>query len=272
MKQVVYLAIFVISIVSFGCRATKKINTVIAKKDSAVTTIIADAHADSLRYIREVYGKLAANTIDYKTFSAKMKVEYWDKDGKGPDLTVFVRMQKDSVIWLSVNATVFSYEAFRVLITPDSVKLLNKQDKIAQLRSVKYLEEVAQIPFDFKTVQELIIGNPLFLDSNIVSYRKGSESISLLSMGELFKNLITVGVENYLLQHIKLDDQNQRRNRTADLSFSNYNGQGGIAFSTYRKMSFTEKSKIDVQMEFKQYAFNESLSYPFSIPKNYSVQ
>lgn len=113
MKQFAYLAIILVSIASIGCRATKKINTVIAKKDSAVTTIIADAHADSLRYIREVYDKLAANTIDYKTFSAKMKVEYWDKDGKGPDLTVFVRMQKDSIIWLSVNATVFSYEAFQ---------------------------------------------------------------------------------------------------------------------------------------------------------------
>jgi hypothetical protein len=272
MKQLVYVAAVLIGIASVGCSATKKINTVIAKKDSAQTTILAGAHEDSLRYIREVYGKLASNTIDYKTFSAKMKVEYWDKDGKGPDLTVFVRMQKDSIIWLSVNATVFSYEAFRILITPDSLKLINKQDKVVQLRSVKYLEEVAQIPFDFKSVQELIIGNPLFLDSNIVSYRKGPETISLLSMGDLFKNLITIGVENYLLQHIKLDDQNLRRNRTADLSFSNYSGQGGIPFATYRKMSFTEKAKIDVQMEFKQYAFNESLSYPFTIPKNYTVQ
>lgn len=272
MKQLVYLVILGLGMLAIGCRPTKKINTAISKKDSAVTTILADAHEDSLRYIREVYNKVESNLIDYKTFSAKMKVEYWDKDGKGPDLTVFVRMQKDSIIWLSVNATVFSYEAFRILITPDSVKLINKQDKVVQLRSVKYLEEVAQIPFDFHTVQELIIGNPLFMDSNIVAYRKGPESISLMSMGDLFKNLITVGIDNFLLQHIKLDDQNQRRNRTADLSYSNYSGQGGVPFSTYRKMSFTEKSKIDVQLEFKQYAFNESLSYPFSIPKNYNVQ
>lgn len=272
MKQLVYIGVFIVCMVAVGCRATKKINTVIAKKDSAVTTLLANAHEDTLRYIRELYNKIESNTIDYKTFSAKMKVEYWDKDGKGPDLTVFVRMQKDSIIWLSVNATVFSYEAFRILITPDSLKLINKQEKLVQLRSVKYLEEVAQIPFDFKAVQELIIGNPLFLDSNIVSYRKGPESISLLSMGELFKNLITIGVENHLLQHIKLDDRNVVRNRTADLSFSNYSGQGGIPFSTFRKMSFTEKAKIDVQMEFKQYSFNESLSYPFAIPRNYSIQ
>lgn len=268
------LSLFVLAtiIVAASCKPTRKINSAINRKDSVTTTLLENAHADSVKYVREVYRKVAENVIDYKTFSGKMKVEYWDKDGKGPDLTVFVRMQKDSLIWLSVNATVFSYEAFRILITPDSIKLINKQEKLVQLRSVKYLEEVAQIPFDFKTVQELIIGNPLYLDSNIISYRKGPQSVSLLSVGDIFKSLLTVGVDNYLLQHIKLDDKNTVRNRTADLSYSNYNGQGGIPFATYRKMSFTEKSKIDVQMEFKQYAFNESLSYPFSIPKNYSVQ
>ncbi|MBC6490572.1 DUF4292 domain-containing protein [Flavihumibacter stibioxidans] len=272
MKQLVYLLVLLFSIGVIGCRSTKKLNTAIAKKDSVVTTVLADAHADSMNYIRDVFSKLEKNRIDYKTFSAKMKVEYWDKDGKGPELMVFVRMQKDSLIWLSVNATVFSYEAFRILITPDSVKLINKKDKVVQFRSVKYLEEMAKIPFDFKNVQEMIIGNPLFLDSNIVSYKKGPNSISLLSIGELFKNLLTMGNENYLLQHIKLDDVDVIRNRTCDMTFSNYDGSAGIPFSTFRKISFTEKSKIDVQMEFKQFSFNESLAYPFSIPKNYSIQ
>lgn len=272
MKKLLFIGALLLGMVAISCRPTKKINSAISNKDTATTTLLENAHEDTLRFVREIYNKLDSNRIDYQTFSAKIKVDYWDKDGKGPDLTVFVRMKKDSIIWLSVNATVFSYEAFRVLITPDSVKLLNKQDKVAQLRSVKYLEEMARIPFDFKTVQELIIGNPLFLDSNIISYQKGPKSISLLSMGDLFKNLITVGVENFLLEHIKLDDRDGVRNRTADLSYSNYSGQGGIPFATFRKMSFTEKSKIDVQIEFKQYSFNESLSYPFSIPRNYSIQ
>lgn len=272
MKQIMYVLVLLIGMGAIGCRATRKLNTAIAKKDSVTTTVLADAHADSMNYIRQVFANLENNRIDYKTFSAKMKVEYWDKDGKGPELMVFVRMQKDSLIWLSVNATMFSYEAFRILITPDSVKLINKKDKVVQFRSVKYLEEMAKIPFDFKNVQEMIVGNPLFLDTNIVSYKTGPSSISLLSIGDIFKNLLTMGNENFLLQHIKLDDVDVIRNRTCDMSFSNYDGTAGMPFSTFRKMSFTEKSKIDVQMEFKQFSFNEKLAYPFNIPKNYTIQ
>jgi hypothetical protein len=91
------------------------------------------------------------NRIDFNTFSGKIKVDYWDKDGKGPDLTVFLRMKKDSIIWISINASLLSIEVFRVMITPDSVKVLNKKDKEFQLRSVSYIQEVAHLPFDFKT-------------------------------------------------------------------------------------------------------------------------
>ncbi|GAO41630.1 DUF4292 domain-containing protein [Flavihumibacter petaseus] len=255
-----------------SCRATKKISTALPKKDSA-QTVMLDPHADSVRVINQVFEGLEKNRISYETFSGKIKVDYWDKDGKGPDLTVFIRMKRDSIIWLSVNATVFSYEAFRILITPDSVKVINKKDKVVQFRSVKYLEEMARLPFDFKNFQDVLVGNPIFVDSNnIISYRRNADAVSILSIGELFKNLLTLSNDNFLLQHIKLDDVDVNRNRTCDLSYGNYNGASGKSFATYRKISLAEKTKLDVQMEFKQYSFNESLNYPFSVPKNYTVQ
>jgi hypothetical protein len=255
-----------------SCRPTRKINTAISKKDTAQVIMITDARRDSLKFIHDVLEGINKNRIDFQTFSGKMKVEYTDKDGKGPDLTVFARIIKDSAIWLSINATVFSYEAFRVLITKDSVKVLNKKDKVVQLRSVSYLQEISQLPFDFTTLQDLIIGNPIYVDSNIVFYRKNENNISLMSSGEYFKNLITVSNNRYLLEHSKLDDVDMRRNRTCDLTYANYENRNGIQFPTLRKITVAEKSKIDVDMDFKQYSFNETLSLPFSIPRNYSVK
>ncbi len=271
MKSIVYMVTALVLLMSAACRTTKKINTVISKKDTA-STVLADAHADSVRYINEVFRSVEKNTVDFNTFSGKMKVEYWDKDGKGPELTVFVRMKKDSVIWLSINATVFSYEAFRLMITPDSVKLLNKKDKVVQYRSVEYLEEIAQLPFDFNTMQDLIIGNPVFLDSNIVSYKNSGSSITLTSVGNFFKNLMTINKENFLLEHVKLDDINPKRSRTSELNYSGYAPTEGNPFATVRKIVLAEKNRLEVQMEFKQFIFNESLNYPFAVPKNYSVQ
>jgi hypothetical protein len=259
-------------VLGVSCRPTKKITTAISKKDTAQVVLIDSLKRDSMAFIHNLLDHLEKNRIDYKTFSAKIKVDYTDKDGKGPELTVFARMIKDSAIWLSINATLFSYEAFRVLITPDSVKVLNRKDKIVQYRSVSYLQELSQLPFDFSTLQDLIIGNPIYVDTNIIFYRKNGGNISLLSSGQFFKNLITVAGHNYLILHSKLDDADATRNRTCDLTYTNYENKTGVNFATLRKISVSEKSKIDIDMDFKQYAFNEVLTLPFSIPKNYTVK
>jgi hypothetical protein len=145
MKQLVFAAFVIGSMVLFSCRSAKIIQTAIAKKDTITTVMIDDSHADSIKYIRNLLSHIDSNRIDFKTFSAKVKVEFEDKNGKQPDLTVFIRIQKDSLIWLSINATILSYEALRILITPDSVKLMNKKDRFYQLRSVNYLQELSLI-------------------------------------------------------------------------------------------------------------------------------
>ena len=96
-----------------------------------------------------------------------MKVNYEGSDGKGYDFTAYLRIQKDSVIWISVQTIIG--EAFRILITSDSVKMISKFGKTKGLilRSVGYLQEAAGVPFDFKTMQDLLIGNPVYLNSNI---------------------------------------------------------------------------------------------------------
>ena len=240
-----------------------------AKKDSvSVVTVAPEARLDSIKFINQVYSEIQKNKIDFKTFSAKIKVDFEGGDGKKSDFNAFVRMAKDSAIWVSVNA-VLGIEAFRILITPDSVKVLNKLDKIVQLRSVNYLKEVTGIPFSFYEVQDLIIGNPIYLDSAIAAYKKEADAISLIHIGNLFKHLITVSSADYRIQFSKLDDVNSSRARTAHITYGNYQGKDDSKFSTFRKVTVSEKTKLDIEMDYKQFEFNEPLNYPFNIPKNY---
>jgi len=117
-----------------------------------------------------------------------------------------------------------------------------------------------------------LLGNPIYLDSNVVSYKKTDQYITLMNVGPLFKHLLAITNGDYLLQHSKLDDTDPLRNRTADLTYTGYEAANGVKFSTERRVSVSEKSKLDVDMNFKQYGFNETLSYPFSIPKNFKRQ
>jgi len=262
-----------ISITAFAlitsCRSTRKIQTAIAtKKDTVVVTPTTDPHADSMRFISDTYAKLLANKIEFETFSAKINTDYEGGDGKKYDVNVFIRMRKDSVIWFSVNGAL-GIEGMRVLINKDSVYILNKLDKEYQVRSIAYLQEVAALPLDLHMVQQLIIGNPVFLDSNIASYTTDGNTITLLNDGTFFKHLISLSNNDHLVLNSKLDDADPLKSRTCFLTYGDYKSDDGRKFSTERTIAVTEKTQLNVKLNFKQYSFNETLSYPFSVPKNY---
>jgi hypothetical protein len=254
-----------------SCRSTKKIQTAIAKKDTvAVVNVPAGpSRNDTVRMIKETLSRVDSNRIDFRTYSAKVNVDYTGGDGKKYNVNANIRMLKDSAIWVSVNA-ILGIEAMRLFITKDSVKLLDKLNKTFTNRSVDYLREVTSLPLNLYTLQDLIIGNPVFLDPNVVSYSISNNQIALLSLGDLFKNLITVDANDKTLLHSKLDDVNPGRNRTADLTYSDYESKRGKPFSTKRRIVVAEKNRLDVKLDFKQYDFDQEVSFPFSIPKNYS--
>lgn len=254
-----------------SCRSTKKIQVAIAKKDTVQTVVLADPKADSVRFIKESFDKLSKNFIEFETFSAKVNTDYRGGDGKKYNVNVFIRMKKDSLIWMSVNG-ILGIEGMRVLVDKDSVKVLNKLDKEYTVRSMDYLQEVASLPLDLNSMQQLIIGNPIFLDSNIVSYSNGGDLISLLYIGKWFKNLISINNNDHLIMNSKLDDVDVQHNRTCYLGYSDYENKTGVNFSTNRNISVTEKTILDIKLNFKQYVFNETLSFPFSIPKNYKIK
>src|SRR6188474_1173202 len=264
------LILIITALAVSSCRSTRKIQSAIAtKKDSVeLKQPTSDPHEDSIRLIKDSYNQLMRNRNEFETFSAKINTDYQGSDGKKYDVNVFIRMKKDSIIWISVNGAL-GIEGMRVLINNDSVRILNKLDKEYQVRSLEYLTEVAALPLDLRTVQELIIGNPVFLDTNIVSYSVDGSTISLLSEGQWFRHIISMNNNDHLVLHSKLDDVDVLRNRTCFLTYTEYENDKGVKFSTSRTISVTEKNKLDVKLKFKQYAFNETLSYPFSVPKNY---
>ncbi len=254
-----------------SCRSARKIQTAISKKDTVATTatLPSTAHKDSILFIQKTMDGIAANKIVFQTFSAKMNVNYRDATDKKYDVNANVRMIKDSVIWISVNA-LLGIEAMRVMITKDSVKLMDKLNKKYTARRVDYLQEVTSLPLDLRTLQDLIVGNPVFLSPNIISYTKSIEGISLLSLGQFFRHLLILDADNNTLKRSKLDDVDIARNRTADLTYTDYEKKKDQQFATKRSITIVEKKKLDIKLDFKQYDFNVDVSFPFSIPKNYT--
>ena len=267
------MRIFLLSVIVLllleSCRSTKQITTVIARKDSAIV-VINPADSDSAKSVRATLSKIKSKQINFTTFSSKVKVEYNDDKNRRFDFNAFVRMKKDSAIWVSIIAA-FNIEAFRVMITPDSLVILDKINRTSQKRSLSYLEKITKVPFDYKTLEDLILGNPVYLENTIVAYADQGEKISFSTLGDAFKHYITVGKTDLNVLFSKLDDVDVTRSRTANLAYSSYVASGPWMFAGVRKISLSEKTKLDVNLEFKQVEFDIPMSFPFGVPKNFRV-
>ena len=263
---------FAFVIIFYSCHSTKKIQIAIKPKDTAAVVVVNlpvnNPVEDSVKFISENLNRINSNRIAFTTFSAKVDVDYEDASGKKSNVNAHVRMYKDSVIWVVITGAL-GIEGLRAYITADSVKLLDKQNKTYTARSVSYLQDVTELPLELRSLQDLLLGNPVFLDSNIVSYSKSANTISLLSNGQFFKNLFTIGETDKLIISSKLDDLDELKNRTCYLTYGDYESKQGVNFSTDRNISVAEKKKLDIKLNFKQYAFNETLTFPFTVPKNY---
>ena len=272
--KIVFVFISLLIIV-FACTPAKKIQRTSeaisnAKIDTTPVAATSEAKAaDSAQLVKDVFDKVLKNKINFTTFNAKVKAAYNSKEGN-EDATAYVRIKKDSVIWLSLRGPL-GIEGFRILITKDSVKVINLLKKNVQLRSISFLQEFAGIPFDFSALQDLIVGNPVFIDSNIQSYNLDNEKhLQVLVTGTFFKNLITADNGNYKIVNSKLDDINPAIRRTCNISYSDYENSSAVLFSTKRNISLeADQSKSDINLDFKQYSFNQPLTFPFTVRTNY---
>jgi hypothetical protein len=265
-----YIFILVL-LAAVACRPTKKVQKIeeaISKKDTTETVVITQVPVvDSAKVLAGIVEKVNTKRINFNTFSAKVKIDYESQENKDGG-TAHIRLQKDKILWVSLTGPL-GVEGFRLLITPDSVTLMNKLQKTVQYRTISYLQELTDIPFDFSTLQDMIVGNPIFADKKVVSYRETGDQLLVFIVGDIYKHLLTLNNRDYTLVHSKLDDVDVTRNRTCDITYSDYETGAGFPFATKRVIHVSEKGKLELQMDFKQYAFNPALTFPFNVPKNY---
>lgn len=279
MKKIALITTIIIT--TIACRPIKKVTVIdnaLEKKDTTQTVIVTKVDTepvkptiDSLAIVKDVLKNISNNKINYNSFNSKVKVEFFGEEAS-ENFTVYLSIIKDSIIYAQLKGAL-GIVGMQAKITKDSVILVRKYgEKYIQKRSISYLTELTKIPFDFYTVQDLLVGNPIFVNNNIATYKFTTENLIVLLLGSQFKNLLTIDNQSKLIVHSKLDDADILKNRTCDITYSNYVIQNNVAFSTYRSISVSEKSKLDVNLEYKDYSFNEPLKYVFTLPKNYKIK
>ncbi|MFM7709808.1 MAG: DUF4292 domain-containing protein [Ferruginibacter sp.] len=233
------------------------------------STALYLSEADSIQMVESAYSQLIGYKKSFGTFQAKTKIESSGAKGKNPDVTALIKIKQDSAIWISLTATILNVEVYRVLITKDSLVLMNKQDKEVQYRSITYLQELIQAPFDYQTLEDLIVGQPVFLSDSVINFGKSTNALSMTLLGDFFKHLITWNPATGELLQSKLDDIDLSRNRTIYMQYDKHENRDGFVFARERRLFASEKNTLEVFLEFKSYEWGIPLSIQFNVPKNY---
>ena len=95
--------------------------------------------------------------IDFRYLTAKSKLSFKSKDQDISNASLHLRVRKDSLIWMSISK--LGIEAARVLITRDSVTILDKIEKQYSVYDFPTLSRQFSFDLSFDLLQALIVGN-----------------------------------------------------------------------------------------------------------------
>lgn len=220
------------------------------------------SRAERLRVIDGI----TRHQLHFNTFSGRAKSRIAiNKDNY--DVTTNVRLVRDSAIWISVTA-LMGIEAGRVLITPDSVKIINRLQSEYVSQPFAYIHRFTTHKLDFSGLQQLLVGNTL---NNIVDgdaeVTAFDEGYSL--RGETNELQYTMQVDsNYRTLQVLLDDTSY--NQRMETLYTNYRevDQQAFPFDLHMALAATD-FKLTAEVVYSRVTFNEPQEMPFSIPQRY---
>lgn len=270
MKKIILFIAVVVFLIS--CSTYKKVQVLkdaLSKKDTVQVQLISKkSKVDSTAIVKDILDKIDQTKIDFKTMNARFKVEY-ESVTNADNYIVNISIQKDSAMYVTIRGAM-GVIGLKAIINKDSVVLIYplRKNKKIEYKPLNFLQEVVKIPFNYNTIQSLVIGNPIFIDhTKVVSYKQNNNKFEVGMVGALFKSLIVLNDEHTRILELKLDDIDIAQHRTCAISYDNHVPVNQFQFPINRELIVSAQTRLEVRMEVKEFDFNEPLKYAFGIPK-----
>lgn len=256
---------------TLSCANVKKaqvIQDALTVKGTLDSAALAEkARLDSVLMVEGIVRNIAHTKISFNTMNARLKMDYETSKNKDSYIAN-LSIQKDSGMYITIRGAM-GVIGLKAYINRDSVVLVFPLSKKTERHPLSYLQEVVKIPLTYETIEDLVVGNPIFMDSiDIVSYKVLNERLQVSLVGKLFKNLIILSEDNTKLVQLKLDDVDRTKHRTCDINYSQHALVNNTQFPMYRTISINAQTKLDIGMEIKEFNFDEPLKYTFAVPRS----
>lgn len=251
----------------FGCKAKKQLVQANVNQpvvtDSAVATPIKTDNSKG-----EKLAAIQSRQINFNTFLGKARIRL-EIDGKGYDVTLNIRIQKSKQIWVSISA-IAGIEVARALITPDSIKIINKLQSVYLKKPFSYVYQYTGRQINYGTVEAIVVGNavPEFLNANAEISMSGNNTVISGILNELAYQ--TTFDANLKVANLKLS--NQRSAQKLDVNNSDFiEAENRVLPSVIAIRSASGQNSFMADLHYIKTEFDHSADTPFNIPRNYTL-
>lgn len=227
--------------------------------------------------------KLKENELDFNWLSAKFSLEML-VDKKKTSFKGQIRIKKDSAIWVSFTPAL-GIEVARLMITNDSVKLINRINDTYFIGDYAFLNDFLQTGIDFDVLQSFIIGN------DFQYYEAGEFRASIDNMDYRLSAAARHKIKQYVkaheipqvfVQNIWLDPELFKITRVNIKEVTNQNRKLEAIYSDFVEVNeqlfpsdmifeiSSSDTKVWVNIEFSRIVLQDPLRFPFNIPDKFT--
>ena len=220
-----------------------------------------------------VLAKRATEVPSFTTFSGKAKMRYETADDS-KEFTATIRMERGKAIWVSVSALGGLVNVARVLLTPDSVKLVNYLQR--EVTEKAYAQSAALLPvaLSFPDLEAFLLGYApaAAAGGTVIRFATADSGLSLTEHSNTTNwnyGLDYRSADSVLTQFTAVSGD-AGRPFNLGVVLSEYARNGGYLFSKKRVASWvTGQKEGKLYMDWEQPEWNGEVSMPFSVPKSY---
>jgi hypothetical protein len=259
-------------VLASSCRAKKTIT----KAPVNVTTNIVEAGISSPDSLSRA---MQNADVPIQWFGSKVSVNS-DINNQTNSFSANLRIQKDSAIWISISPAL-GIEVARALITPDSLKFINRINGTYFKGDYKYLNELLQIEVNFKMIQAILLGNT-YLHYSIEQYisdRENTELVLSTLKKRRIRREIDVEIPQILTQEIwfsslqnkivRMEMQDYRPIRKFTVNYLQFEKVDDLNMPNKLIISAQADKQVKIDLEYSRMTINKELNLPFNIPEDY---
>lgn len=264
-----WITALVVIIFFVGCKVQEKENVKIKVKPRSTKFLV---------------NKLLESEFKFNTISAKASVAIIDSSNKKTTFKTHLRIKKDSVIWMSITP-LLGIEFARVIITQDSVKLMNRNSSEYFVGDFEYINKLFGADLDYQMLEALLIGNSLDFEMNnkirtSVDRKKDMYYMSTEKKRAIRKELKkdkdkikeqaqTLWLDPVTFRINELLLSSPQTQKTLLGKYANYKQIEEQWLPYAMKFTLSSKSTVNIEASYSKFTLGKSLSFPFKIPEKY---